>query len=55
MIRHLPNLLSALRLLAAPRLALGTAWVWLLFAILSAAAYAGLFLRRLFAGRPVAS
>lgn len=52
-------ILTVLLLLAfdldAPRLALAAAWTSGLFLILSAAAYAGLFLRRLFAGRPIAS
>ncbi len=52
-------ILTVLLLLAfgldAPRLALGAAWACGLFAFLSAAAYAGLFLRGLFAGRPIVS
>lgn len=38
-----------------PRLALAAGWACGLLVILSAAAYAGLFLRRMFAGRPAAS
>ena len=41
--------------LDAPRLALAAAWACGLFVILSAAAYAGLFLRSLCAGRPMTS
>ena len=52
-------ILTVLLLLAfdldVPRLALGAAWVCGVFALLSAAAYAGLFLRGLFAGRPIIS
>jgi cardiolipin synthase len=52
-------ILTVLLLLAldldAPRLAQAAAWVCGLFAILSAAAYAWVFLRRILAGRPVAS
>jgi hypothetical protein len=50
---------TALLLLAfdldAPRLALATAWACGLFTLLSAAAYGTVFLRGLFAGRPMAS
>jgi cardiolipin synthase (CMP-forming) len=52
-------ILGVLLLLAfdldAPRLALGAAWACGIFTILSAAAYAGLFLRGVFAGKPMAS
>lgn len=52
-------ILAVLLLLAfdldAPRLALAAAWACGLFVILSAAAYAGLFLRSLCAGRPMTS
>ena len=52
-------ILAVLLLLAfdldAPRLALAAAWACSLFVILSGAAYAGLFLRSIFAGRPFAS
>jgi cardiolipin synthase len=41
--------------LDAPRLALAAAWVCALFTVLSAAAYAGLFLRGVFAGKPMTS
>jgi cardiolipin synthase len=41
--------------LDAPRLAEAAAWACSLFTVLSAAAYAGLFLRGVFAGRPFAS
>jgi cardiolipin synthase len=51
--------LVALLLLAfdldEPHLAMAAAWACGLFTALSAAAYAGLFLRGLFAGRPMAS
>jgi cardiolipin synthase (CMP-forming) len=51
--------LTVLLLLAfdldAPRLALAATWVCGLFTLLSAIAYAGLFLRGLFAGRPMTS
>ncbi len=52
-------ILAVLLLLAfdldAPRFALAAAWACGSFVILSAAAYAALFLRSLFTGRPVAS
>jgi cardiolipin synthase len=41
--------------LDAPRLALAASWACGLLTILSAAAYGGVFLRGLFAGRPMAS
>jgi len=41
--------------LDAPRLALAAAWICGLFTILSAVAYAGLFLRGMFAGKPMTS
>jgi cardiolipin synthase len=41
--------------LDAPRLALATSWACGLLTVLSAAAYGGVFLRGLFAGRPMAS
>ena len=41
--------------LAAPRLAGAAVWICALFTILSAAAYASLFLRGVFAGRPMTS
>lgn len=52
-------ILAVLLLLAfdldAPRFALAAAWACGLFVVLSAAAYAALFLRSLFAGRPFVS